>query len=399
MAISVTASPISVGIAPVPNVTVWAGAIPLVIRPYQPVVTHFPAADRNELYDQSLDASYDYLSEYTTIITIHGSWFNISITADPIEITSSVLGDESFGDVWFGDVIDLILSLGVPYYYGETEYSNVVSWSKIGYLDFSIDRKNSAGNIRMEWGGRVYCLKKLNNSVISYGAGGVTLLAPFKNTYGQKRLLNRGLIGQQAVCGNDFEHYFVDTYGRLWRNADKLESLGYEEYLSCLTSTTILSFDEFNRVIYICDGINGFVYSIDDGSLAYGPINIVNAEGILGPGGVIISDFTTIPPVEIITDIYDMGTRNFKTIYTIEIGTAVTHDLFVGVYYRLNKEDTFSLSNSMIVNKQGIAHIPCYGLEFMFRVFSYDVEAFTIDYITVTGMIHNFSYKGSILEV
>lgn len=400
MAISVSADPIGISIFPVPNTEVWAGPILLTVRPNQPVVSHFPAAARNTLLDQTIDAGYEEFTDSSVEVTITGSWFNVSVSADPIEIVISPLGSFPEGELWLGDnPISLVTSLGSPSFYGESQYANVVSWSKIGYLDFTIDRKNSAGKARMEWSGRVFCLKKLGNMVMCYGAGGVTRLIPKGNTYGQIKIASIGLKGKQAVCGNDSEHFYIDTMGVLWRVTDKIERLGYEEFLNSLVSTVTMSFDEINRLIYICDGIIGFIYSIDSGSFSIGPNNVVFAGYYNNLNGIIISGASTIPGFGIITDTYDFGTKKYKTIYTVELGASLLEDLYVSIYHREHKEDAFSLSKSVLVTKQGIAHIPCYGLEFRFRIESTTAEAFSLDYINITGMIHGYVYPGSMIEV
>lgn len=397
MAINVAADPISVTATAlgVYSFNVVADPITLSLTQKMGILSHTPAADRNPELDQVLDASsYDasgtyelYIPEIT--VTLTGSWFNQSIVADPITITLSLPVECVIGEIWSDDPIDIIFDVADPQIVTETLHKNWVRWSNIGELDFTIWKDNIAGERPLDYNGWVYCLKKLGNKVIAYGQNGVSALVPVGNTYGLQSVYRLGLKGKHAVCGTDAEHYFVDVTGQLWRLADNIEKLDYSEFLSNLASTAVLSYDQENGLIYLCDGGTGYVYSPSDKSLGEGPINITGIGSQSGTLYTAAASTISTPTFEICTDIFDFGTRKAKTIHNVQIGTDLTSTLSVAVDCRRDKSSTFETIPWREVNDDGVVHTTCYGNEFRFRIKSSSYEYFEIDYVTINGVIND----------
>ena len=82
-------------------------------------------------------------------------------------------------------------------------------WSKIGNMDFTPDRQNEAGYRRCPFGGEVYHVRRLKDSVIGYSSKGVIQLDPViapVATFETKELHDVGLINRGAIDGNLREH-------------------------------------------------------------------------------------------------------------------------------------------------------------------------------------------------
>jgi len=358
-------------------------------------------AERNPALDLSLSSDPTILT-----ISITGTWINVSIVASPIIVTVSQLGAFGSGIIASG-LIELTLSI-LPsdsyIHFSEPVKANWVKWSNIGSLDFTIWKDNIAGERPLDWPGWIYSIKKLGNKVIVYGEDGVSMLAPSNNAFGLLSISNIGLKGKQAVAGDDKIHYYVDAIGKLQRLSEipqkssifeqsiTPEELDYSEYLSVMTNPA-LSWDPLNRFLYICDREIGYIYSQDTNSLGSGPAAITGI-GLRDNKLYIVSPSTIVNPIfEVCTDIYDMGSRKNKTIYTVELGTDVTGDLWVTLDYRKNKAEDFKTLKWHKVNPSGITNIPCYGIEFRIRVKRTTYAYFKLDYIRINGTIHNYVFQ------
>lgn len=384
MAINVTASPMVV-------TTSWK----------MPILSHTPPAPRNPELDQGIDLSYEIESgdgvTYTApfipgiTCTLLGTWKNVGASADNIlNVTLSITGTYHDGEVWEVDPLEITLGLEEPWTYTERPRRNWVKWSNIGSLDFTIWKDNVAGERPMDWKGYVYSVNKINNMVVVYGENGVSVLSPAGNAWGLKTIHRVGLKGRGAACGNNEEHYFVDAEGRLCRMADELSVLDYSEYLSALSSAIRMSWDEENKLVYICDGMSGYIYSPKDKSLGEGPVNITGMGYQGGVQYVAASEAISTPVFEISTDIYDFGTRRAKTLRNVQLGTDMTQTLSVAIDYRRDKSAAWSTTEWRTVNAEGVAYITCYGNEFRIKVKSSAYEYFELDYINVQGEVHDY---------
>jgi len=270
--------------------------------------------------------------------------------------------------------------------YTEPEYSNWLSWSDVGSLEFTVDRRNVAGKMPMDWPGYIYGIKKLNNKVIVYGANGVSIITPQGNMMGLNTINRVGLLGRDAFAGNDFAHYFIDALGSLYRFGEQLELLDYKEYLSDMDP--VLTLDESTDLLYICDGSTGYIYSHDTRSLGKEPPNVTGigyTNGTLYP--VAPADIST-PTFEICTDILDFGTRKTKTVYAVNFGTDLSGTLTAAVDYRIDYNSGFTTTSWSNVNQKGSARITCKGVEFKVRAKLAAYEYFELDNISVEMKVH-----------
>jgi len=295
--------------------------------------------------------------------------------------------------------IDLVISVKPTSIIIQLPRCNFVKWSKIGVLDFTIDESNLAGERPVDWAGCIWHLHKLDDRMMAYGENGVSIFKPSGVHWGMDTIYPIGLKNKGAFAGSKNMHFFVDNLGQLFKVDSKLSKFDYSEFLSEM-GTIILSLDTEKRLLYICDGSIGYIFGIDSGSLGEGPVNI-SGFGVRSNTLYVVSDGEiSTPKFEICTDIYDFGTRNYKTIREVEFGTNLTDFLYASVDYRNSYKDTFKQIGWFLVNPDGRAHPRCYGSEFRFRLKSTVYEYFELDYIKIKGHIHGwlgFTYSGTSL--
>ena len=391
------------------NITADPGVITITGK--MAILSHTPPAGRNPELDQIIDLDYSYETHnddgsitetypYVPLITITacGTWFNVTITADPAIITLSAIGYDKMGEVWrsdnsaTGDVATITIEMATAIMLTELNKKNWVKWSNIGSIDFTIWKDNIAGERPLDWRGWIYAVKKLGNKIVAYGQNGVSLLAPVNNFWGLTTVSRIGLKAPGAVCGDAFTHFYIDKAGRLCKLGEQIEILGYEEFLDSMAPSIVMSYDELNQLIYICDGEIGYVYSVRDKSFGRGPSNVTSVGTLNGDLYIGAASTITIDPLEICTDIYDMGNRRNKTIASIEVGTDVAQTMYGAIDYRLDKAVAFATTPWVRVNPNGITNLPCFGVEFRFRLKTLVYEQFEIDYIRVSGVQHLSSY-------
>lgn len=335
-------------------------------------------------YDQSLTPDALNLT-----CTLTGTWHDLGIAAEPLTITASLTGTWIQGEIWSGDAIEVIASITFGDYVHNLNRRNVVQWSNIGSLDFTVWRDNVAGERPIPLNGWVHQLIKKGNKIIGYGENGVFALIPAGTAYGLQVLYEIGLKGKGAAIGTEYEHYFIDRKNQLFVLGDSLEKLDYSEYLSDLTSLVTMSHDKETGNIYICDGRYGYVYSPRDKSMGECLPYITGIGSQNGTKYVTCSNNIPVPTFEICTDIFDFGSRKGKTINEVQIGTDLTETLSVAIDYRRDKSADWSTTDWREVDAFGIASLQCYGTEFRIKVKCDTYEEFEIDYITILGVTHD----------
>ncbi len=329
--------------------------------------------------------------------SILGAWLNQIFVASPIAITTSILG--TFAKTVFITSSPIVLTTDLTtasFVFSGTSHvpfasgvkSNWVKWSNIGSLDFTIGKDNVAGERPLDWKGDVYAIKKLGTKAVAYGENGVSFLIPAGTTYGLNTIYRVGLKSKNAVAGDDTKHFFIDKAGQLWKVGEALEKLDYSEYLSPMNNNLVMSYDNLNNLVYICDGSIGYVYNPATLSLGRCQPNIT---GIGSQGGLL---YVTSPsvivadPFEICTDIYDLGSRNSKTVHSLEFGIDLTTTLQAAIDYRRDKDASFFQTPWYNVSKSGNVFITAFGREFKFRAKTLTYEWFSIDYLKISGVTH-----------
>jgi len=355
--------------------------------------------------DPALDLTYDCYGydrlgnkdQGVLVLTteILGIWLNQTIVASPIVVTCSISTAATFVNsvvvlaspiVVTSGLLTAIFDGYVPF--ASAVKGNWVKWSNIGDLDFTIGKGNVAGERPLDWKGSVYAIKKLGNKTVAYGENGVSFLVPAGTAYGLNTIYRIGLKSKNAVAGDEARHFFIDTVGQLWKLGESLEKVDYSEYLSQMNNNLVMSYDNLNNLVYICDGSVGYVYSPASGSLGKCQPNItgIGSQGgtlyVVSPTAIVADHF------EICTDIYDMGTRKSKTIYSLEFGTDLTTGLYSAIDYRRDMAGAFATTPWYLVSPRGGVPITAFGREFKIRAKTLAYEYFELDYLKVNGVIH-----------
>ncbi len=346
--------------------------------------------------DETRDTWYD-VDPIEITLGVEGEWQDQTFNVDPIDIVISQEGDPIVvGQVINLTPIEIVISIPTAPIVLTNDKCGWVAWSRIGSLDFDLDRDNVAGKRPMEWFGCVFDILKLDKSVVVYGANGVSFLTPTELAMGLKNIHPLGLICKGAVAGNEFVHYFIDVKSKLYKlSTEGLRLLDYSEFLSQMTDPQ-LRLDSETGLLYICDGTYGYVYSTLFESFGAGPASISGIGSKNGTLYVSSPGIISTPKFDICTDIYDMGTRKPKTIQYVEVGTDLTHNLQLMIETRVSNKSTFIKTPWALVNPSGIAYLPCFGLEFKFHLRSYIYEYIELDYLRITGVIHGFQYLDSV---
>lgn len=316
-----------------------------------------------------------------------GVWLNQKRAATPLSSAAILLGNW-LSTISFRCTPFMVRNQLFGRWISRSPHENWVKWSAIGALNFEITRSNVAGERPLDWKGTVWALKWLEDKIVAYGENGVSLLIPIGVKYGLKTIYRTGLYGKQAVVDTGDAHYFIDSGGQLLKLDPTLKIIGYAEYLKELTSSVVMSWDLQDRLIFICDGLRGFVFDPETSSLCRGPINVSGIGYQNGQRYVVGPEVINTPNLEFTTDIYDFGSRFGKHITSIEVGVdtfGYTTDIEVAVEYRLNKSEAFIQTPWVPLDNRGIAFIACFGYEFRFHLRASDAAQFHIDYLIIKG--------------
>jgi hypothetical protein len=350
-------------------------------------------APRNPLLDITFNCEEEEC-ELITKVELFGDWLNVYVDADPLEVEVDIDGDFIYGLIYNGlcNVVIILRPNSDFIVFTQPIRGNWVKWSDIGSLDFEINESNIAGEMPLDWKGWIYGLLKYDKIVLAYGENGVSILTPASvgdfQTFGFRTIYRVGLKSKNAFTGTDNIHFFVDRIGRLCKFNGELKVLGYSEYLSKLSDSVLsMNLDEENNLVYICDGVLGFVYNYITDSFGEGANNITGFGRRSGYEYITSPDVITTPDFEIWTDILDMNSKKFKTIHSIECGANVSNKMYGTIEYRNRKKANFIRLPWQRVDPFGIAHITCCATEFKVGLKVEGYEYFELDYLKIKGVI------------
>ena len=367
-------------------------------------LSHYPPSPR----DTSLDQTYDCANNQdqgvlVLTMSLLGDSLSRRWSGGPLTITLGLdWGVDGGGGTLpglllsSGDASKLVITTALLHSYGFTQSAgvgehagaNMLRWSKIGNLDFTIDRSNLAGQMPMPWKGTVYQILRRGQNIVVYGKNGVASLVASDTAFGSTPVLKLGIKSKLAVCDTGDAHYFVDRLNRLWRLTDSLEMLDYREWLGTLSSTIALAYNPDTKLLYIGDGTLGYVYNTETASMGKGPGTITGVGLQDSTLYVVASGAMTIPNFTIKTDIYDMGSRHGKSIRSLEASLDTTIAVDAAIDWRLQKQSAFKTTAWHRVDSRGLVFIPCYGYEFRFLFRAATAGVFHLDELQVNGVIH-----------
>lgn len=297
--------------------------------------------------------------------------------------------------------------------------------SKINTVDFTLDKTDEAVRLMIpHWQGIIHQTMKLENKVIVYGENGVASLNPFGLKWGVKNIVSTGILGRNAVTGNEDIHYFIGKNRFFYKMTPSgIEFTDYSNQFASLNTTVVLNLDAKKNLVYISDGSIGFIYSssglgkgiatitglgIIENYLAQtesSSIRFITESGDAlitedgkylveessggsgantGSGVLMVAPSTVIyDPFEIWTDILDFSSRDDKTISNLHFGTDVTEDLYGAIAYRWNKAKSFFYTPWIKSDQWGIVPVMASGIEFKIGARVKTYTPIKLDYINV----------------
>lgn len=279
---------------------------------------------------------------------------------------------------------------------------NSIRWAKPGTVDFTEDQTNLAGYMPIDINGYVYAIKQLGTSdvIYAYTANGISRIIPKGEFFGNKIVSRVGLKGKHAVISTDLEQYFITKSNYLYKVSknNELVLLGYKAFMENLTSSTVMSYDSYNRYIYICDGTIGYIYSEDSDSLVSGPANITGIGYQDDTQYVSAPTEITLPAFAIDIDTFDLGTNKEKTIFEVIVKSTSIDTMRVAIEYQTKQQDgNYATTPWVNIQPHGTAKIPCYARSFKLKIDSESISNdFSIDSITIVGVIHGYSFLDTI---
>jgi len=262
-------------------------------------------------------------------------------------------------------------------------------WSKIGEANFTLNQGNVSGYRRDPYGGEVYHVRRLEDSVIGYSDKGVVLMTPVSDpapTFRFTELDDIGLINRGAIDGTLSRHVYVGSdlvVREITREG--IRELGYYSYISNMDEGDILvRYDKNKKDFYIGDSESTLLLSPYGATespqhpSAVWYIPTYDDETVMLPNTV--ADYDPI----IATAMLDFGYRGDKTIFSVESNALV----LLGVRARvgwMNTMEEWGYSDYVPMNNEGIAAIIAGGgSDFVVELkFNFIYRSIRLSYIKV----------------
>lgn len=314
--------------------------------------------------------------------------FRMDFTRDLVDLDAPGTNFVSWSTIGGGDLLDLFdANIAVTTPFGDDEAMNLQTSMLMEKW-----KRNEAGIAPMPFNGTVLRMAPLGEGVIVYGDNGIAVMRPVTNvfpTFSIKQIAEFGILGRDAVGVSLNGHLFVASSGELYTiDTDfNIKILGYEAYLSpILDSSVVVTYDAQNKGFYISGELNSELYSwyYDSNGLHRTPYSVTS--GVFADGAFVgLRNLNSSTETMLITDSFDMGYRDIKTISGIELGGHISTDAtsYVAIEYKTTSGSAFTRTNWCKVSPRGYAGIICSGVEFRVAVKCTLYEDFSLDYINV----------------
>lgn len=250
-----------------------------------------------------------------------------------------------------------------------------VVYGGIGNKVFDSKEDASTGFIKMPWDhqrkGKIYSIIKLNDNIIVYGDRGIEELIPFASDvitgFGNKTIYESGILGYNCSCGTDKLHCFIDIdYNLCINNGERIEVLGYKDYMNNLTtSKIIISYEPKKKYFYISDGVYSYVLTKNGLYSTHQCVTSIGCYNNIICGFIKSNSDTYIRGVT--TDI-DLNVQGFKTVESCEIGvdyvTITDIDLYGRMSVKYAYKDDYTDLDWKLLNPNGIFYQKITGRKF-----------------------------------
>ena len=249
-------------------------------------------------------------------------------------------------------------------------------WSKIGSIDFTPDEGNESGYKRCPYGGEVYHVKRIGDSVVGYSSKGIVLISPVDTptaTFGFIELSDIGLISKGAAAGDLHRHVYVgedfilrdvSLQGDLSKK-QTVRELGYQSYMQQLTGEDIIvSYNPQTKDFYIGNSTKTFLLS------PYGLTEVLQHPSAVwrsNKSSYMIPDVVDNDDPVICTEPFDMSYRGQKTVFSIETDVFRMTGPEAGLDYN-SSSLVWTTVPYKPINDQGVAAIIASGDSFRFRL-------------------------------
>jgi len=244
----------------------------------------------------------------------------------------------------------------------------------------------TAGYAKMPWdengNGQVFKVLGLGDQFMVYGDRGIAALRQIvvadKPAINTNHLGKIGVISNYAVNGNDNIHGFVDRdYDWNIVTSEGIKKLGYRNYMSLLTGTISVTYEESNNRFYISDGTYSFVYN------GIGMYSTHQCVSSIGRYKNILTGFVKTnadTKIRIETSPFDVGIQDMKTIESVETGmvyeTTADKILTGKVLTKYDYKGDFTSADYITLNDRGIFTQKTTGREFKILLEAdYEAEA------------------------
>lgn len=274
---------------------------------------------------------------------------------------------------------------------------NYIAWSRIGEVSCIPDRRNTAGWMPMDWGGRVLVVKQLGQHIMVYGEGGISWIHPDSGTWGQRHLEITGVPFHTAVAGDKRRHYVVDNSGELWRISSPTDivRLGGKGVIQELMGQGVIVVTHHPRrdECYVSGESFHYVRT----RTGWGGPNYVPLSGTIyhKPQGQTRGGLLVVPArggqvqldvAEFLTDTIVMGSNAQKTLQWLEVQLDTDANQYEArARYRYYSSDAWKDTGWKTSNSEGVTRLDIAGTEFQlgFRVLKDNLLSCLIDEIRV----------------
>lgn len=268
-----------------------------------------------------------------------------------------------------------------------------IAWSKIGRLDFSLDKSNSAGLVNLGTNAEVLKILALDSFVVVGTTRGVHKFFPTSEHvvgFGRKDLDNiPGIISRDGMASNNAgECLLMDATGGLWIiGPESVQFLDYTYFFRAWIGCPVII--TYNKTEMAYDITNGEVsYRLNKYGL--GRINQAVTSQAHIPGDQIGTfDIVDGAGFLIVTNAFDFGFRGLKTITGVEVGGVFDGPVFVSVDWKNSQYKYFRSSPWVRLNNSGFARMRVCADEFRVKVQSAENNNVEIDYLAIKYQIND----------
>lgn len=235
-------------------------------------------------------------------------------------------------------------------------------------------QRNEWGIATVPWQEGVFVVKPLGNGFMAYGEFGITYFKQNGLGFDQIDLTTWGVYDRGSVGGNKNEHLFLSLEGALWKITPNLNmiKLDYREFLDGFVTVgtpITISYAEQMNEYYISNSATCYLLTQPlpgQYALSQCPQLITSTVQHLGNEiGFFEPYIDTDPEMRILSDVFDMGNREVKTIRNLETAANDPDDFDFRIHYRIQSNAAFNTTDFVTSFADGLIPVAASGVDFM----------------------------------